>query len=200
MPKRFTDDANGWVTDPACESVKTVTDDESPIATPVSTLGQKKLVNTTFHHLFAWCVSCTNILLIQCAPKVPPPYMKEISGSSKPSQPISALIAVSCRSCDGASFHKSGKSFDKYPTTLSLSPEWVSNTYMYHNLGKLTPRPMYIAKHGDCIIAVQMDQLSQKMKQEKGKYQILGLNASAVRSRCVSGDAILAPYVSSSFI
>jgi hypothetical protein len=53
MSNKFTDNANGWVTDPTCESVKTVTDDESPIATPVSTLGQKELVNATFHHLFA---------------------------------------------------------------------------------------------------------------------------------------------------
>jgi hypothetical protein len=108
--------------------------------------------------------------------------MEEFSGSSKPSQPISALIAVSCRSCDGAGFHKNGSSFDKSPTTLSLSPEWVSNTYMYHNLGKLTPRLIIIPKHGGCIIAVPMDKLSQEMKQEKGKYQVLGLNASAFRS------------------
>ncbi|KAE8334503.1 hypothetical protein BDV24DRAFT_172409 [Aspergillus arachidicola] len=201
MPKKITDDPNGWVTDPNCDSVKTVSDDESPIATPVSTLGQKALINATFNHFFAWCVSCTNVLFIQCAPKVPLPYMKEIGGSSKSSQPISALIAVSCRSCDGAGFHKSSNSsFDKSPTTLSLSPEWVSNTYMYHNLTKLTPRPINIAMHGGNIIAVPMDKLSQEMKQQKGKYQVLGLKASAVRSRSVSEDAILEPYVSSSFI
>jgi hypothetical protein len=188
-----------WEANPNIPQPPVITPNEPCLPTPILQLRLqfKNLINPSSHHIFAWCVSCANVLFIQCDAVADLPYMSNGKGSIDRCEPKSVMVAVSCRFCFGVTFQKvSSEMF----TTLSLSPEWVVSTFLYQNLGKITCRPVTIPHRGKQIIAVPIDKLAKDLKFSNGPCRVLGLKTTAAHQADTSMEDLIAPFVSSNFI
>jgi hypothetical protein len=117
-----------------------------------STWASSQIVDLDQNHLFAWCILCSALLLVEYPMEHHLPYFD----LSLWNEPVSVVVATVCRSCKRKGGGNGGSS--------RLPGEYFRTKKIYKNMCKIACRPVKVLTDtGQYVRFVSMEQISASL-------------------------------------